>query len=339
MSPPSSPALNGPRKAAILLVLLGDSAAAKVCDLLPEEDLRTLAEEISALGDISEEVAASVLQEYQNQTTQKGSLLRGGTDFAERLFPKTGGNDRSASKVQEIIELQKNYAQILEVLQKADPKQLAKLLTDEHPQTVALVLVHLNHRLGGTVLSILPEALRAQAIRRLTEMQPSSPEVGIKILGALVRKLQSQVVVKRRDMGGVKVVADLLNRTTGTVTNQILEKIEQENAELATSIRNQMFTFEDFIRIPETGLRDLLAQVDKKTLATAMKTASEELKGHFFKCMSSRAVEMLKEDIDVLGQIRAKDISQAQHEVVAVARKLESEGKMMLGNETEEANV
>jgi flagellar motor switch protein FliG len=339
MSPPSNPALNGPRKAAILLVLLGDSAASKVCDLLPEEDLRTLAEEISALGDISEEVAASVLQEYQSQTVQKGSLLRGGPDFAERLFPKTGGNDRSAATVQEIIELQKTFAQVLEVLQKADPKQLAKLLTDEHPQTVALVLVHLNHRLGGTVLPLLPDALRAQAIRRLTELQPSSPQVGIKILGALARKLQSQVVVKHRDMGGVKVVADLLNRTTGTVTNQILEKIESENAELATSIRNQMFTFEDFIRIPETGLRDLLAQLDKKTLATAMKTASEELKAHFFKCMSSRAVEMMKEDIDVLGQLRAKDISQAQTEVVALARKLESEGKMMLRNETEEANV
>ncbi len=123
------------------------------------------------------------------------------------------------------------------------------------------------------------------------------------------------------------------------MTAQILESIEKDNADLATSIRNQMFTFEDFVQVPDVGIRELLAQVDKKTLATALKNASEELKTHLFRSMSSRAVEMLKEDTEALGQIRAKDINQARVDIVAIARKLEAEGKLVLRNEAEEENA
>jgi flagellar motor switch protein FliG len=332
--------LNGARKAAILLVLLGDSAASKICDHLPQDALRALAEEISALGDIPEETADMVLREYQGMSVQKGSLVQGGPDFAEKLFPKPTGINAPKSEVYEIIESTRTSAQALEVLQGADAKQLAAALYEELPQTVALVIVHLDGRAAGAVLSLLPEMLRAQAIRRLAEMKPSSPELVSRILIAVARRLQTNTVdTPRRGIGGLKVVADLLNQTSSKVTSQILELIEKENTELATSIRNQMFTFEDFIKVADTGIRELLAQVDKKTLAIALKNASEELKAHIFKSMSSRAVEMLKEDTEALGQIRAKDISQAQTDIVAAARKLEADGKMMLRSDAEEENV
>jgi flagellar motor switch protein FliG len=173
-------------------------------------------------------------------------------------------------------------------------------------------------------------------------MKPSSPEIVSKILTAFARKLRSDAAVAepvRREVGGVKVVADLLNQTPGKVTTQILSSIEKENGELANSIRNQMFTFEDFIKIPDAGIRELLSQVDKKTLATALKTASEPLQAHFFKSMSSRAVEMLKEDTEVLGNLRAKDIAAAESEIIGVARRLETEGKLALRNNEEEENA
>jgi len=332
--------LNGVRKAAILLVLLGDSAASKICDHLPQESLRALAEEISSLGDIPEETANMVLREYEQMSGHKKSLAQGGPEYAEKVFLKSAESSGAKSAVHEIIESTKTSAQALEVLRAANAQRLVNALKDELPQTVAIILLHLESRMAGAALTALPEALRAEAVRRLAQMKPSSPELVSKILIAFAHKLQMEnVETNRRERGGVKVVADLLNQTSGKVTAQILEVIEKDNADLATSIRNQMFTFEDFVQVPDVGIRELLAQVDKKTLAIALKNASEPLKAHLFKSMSSRAVEMLKEDSEALGQIRAKDITQARTDIVAIARKLEAEGKLVLRNEAEEENA
>jgi len=340
MSAPAHTELNGVRKAAILLVLLGDSAASKICDHLPQESLRALAEEISALGDISEETANMVLREYEQMSGQKKSMVQGGPEYAQKVFLKSAESNGTKSGVHEIIESTKTFTQALEVLRTAKPQRLVAALKDELPQTVAIILLNLDSRTAGTALSSLPEFLRAEAVRRLAQMKPSSPELVSKILVSFARKLQAEEAeTTLRDLGGVKAVADLLNQTSGKVTAQILELIEKDNVDLATSIRNQMFTFEDFIKIPDAGIRELLSQVDKKTLATALKTASEPLQAHFFKSMSSRAVEMLKEDTEVLGNLRAKDIAAAESEIIGVARRLETEGKLALRNNEEEENA
>jgi flagellar motor switch protein FliG len=137
----------------------------------------------------------------------------------------------------------------------------------------------------------------------------------------------------------VKAVADLLNQIDQESTTAILEVIDQDDPQLATSIRNLMFTFEDFLEVQDAGLRELLGQVDKKTLATSLKGASEDLKNHFYKCMSTRAVEMLKEDMDALGPLRSRDVHAAQQEIVATARRLEGEGKMVLKVEQDETYI
>ncbi len=341
MSPPAQVELSGIRKAAILLVLLGDSVASTICDHLPPDSLKALAEEISSLGEIPDETASLVLKEYERMSGPKKAIVQGGPEYAEKVLTKAGAPTGTKSAVQDIIALTKTSAQALEVLRTAPPARLAETLKEELPQTIALILVHIDGRTAAAALSSLPEESRAQAVQRLAQMKPSSPELVNKILTAFARKLRTDTAAEpvRREVGGVKVVADLLNQTPGKVTTQILSSIEKDNMDLATSIRNQMFTFEDFIKIPDAGVRDLLALVDKKTLATALKTASEPLQAHFFKSMSSRAVEMLKEDTEVLGNLRAKDIAQAEAEIVAVARKLEADGKLVLGNNEEEENA
>jgi flagellar motor switch protein FliG len=336
---PAPTSLNGIRKAAILLVLLGDEVASGIYRNLPDEELRTLTHEIASLDYISPEVASAVLQEYQTLTATQQHVAQGGPDYANKLLVKSLGEEGAQAMMAQVMEAQEASAQSLDALQKADPQQLAKFLQGEHPQTIALVLAHLNSKIATSILLLLPKKVRSQTVKRLAEMQNFSPEMVQKIAMVLHRKLMALGEQSRRAYGGVKAVADLLNRMNVQVTSNILEGIEKENSQLAASIRNLMFTFDDFLDVPETGMRELVGTVDKKLMATALKGASEELKEHFFKCMSSRAVEMMKEDMEALGPVRAKDVGHAQTEIVAHARKLEADGKMVLKSETEDAYV
>jgi flagellar motor switch protein FliG len=227
----------------------------------------------------------------------------------------------------------------LTTLQKADPQQLSKFIQGEHPQTIALVLAHMSGKAASAVLELLPDKVRSQAIVRMAQMQQFSPEMVQKISLILSRKMVSLGEKSRHAFGGVKAVADLLNTADLRLSTSILDEVERENPQLAVNIRNFMFTFADFLEVPETSIRELLGQIDKKSLATALKGASEELRNHFYKSMSTRAVEMLKEDMEALGPVRSRDVNQAQQDAISLARKLETEGKMVLKNETEDAYV
>jgi flagellar motor switch protein FliG len=323
----------------MLMVLLGEEAARKICERLPPEALRVLAQEIASLGPIPPDTATEVLQEYQRLTSGgQEPLARGGPDFATQFLVKTLGSDQSRpllEQVRSVSSTKKNFSAI----EKSAPEKIVQVLQREHPQTVALVLAHLSAKVSKAVLLLLPEPLRTRAVKRLAEMQNFSPEVVQKISEMLQRKLVAPEEQDRRAYEGVDAVADLLNRAGAKLTTDLLAGIEKENAKLAATIRHQMFTFEDFLGVPDLGLRELLAQVDKKVLATALKGASESLQNHFFKCMSSRAVEMLKEDMEALGRLKSKDMTQAQSDIVTVARKLESEGKMTLKEEAEDTNA
>jgi flagellar motor switch protein FliG len=295
-----TPTLTGMRKAAILLVVLGDEAASAVYKNLPEEDLRSITQEITDLTYISPETAAAVLQEYHRLTITQEYLAQGGPAYASKLLMKTFGEAGAKSLLDQVSQAQEGAMRNLNTLQKADPQQLAKFIQGEHPQTIALVLAHMNAKAAAAVLGLLPEKLRGQAVTRMAQIQQFSPEMVQKISLILSRKMLSLGEQSRRGFGGIKAVADLLNTVDARLSTTILEAVEQDNPQLAVSIRNFMFTFEDFIEVPETSIRELLGQVDKKSLAMALKGASEDLKNHFFKSMSTRAVEMLKEDMDAL---------------------------------------
>jgi len=331
--------MSGTRKAAILLVLLGDDVASDVFKNLPELELRAITQEIADLDYVSPEIAAKVLKEYHQLSMTQEYLAQGGTEYANKLLVKAFGAEGAKGLIEQVTRSQELSGQNLNTLQKTDPQQLAKFIQGEHPQTIALVLAHLNSKTAREVLMMLPENVRGKAVRRLAQMQQFSPEMVKKISQVLHKRLLAIGQQSRRAYGGVKAVADLLNQIDQEAGTNILETIEQDNAQLATSIRNLMFTFEDFLEVPEPGMRELLGQMDKKKLAIALKGASDDLKNHFFKCMSSRAVEMLKEDMETLGPIRSREVHAAQQEAVTVARRLEGEGKMVLKTEQEESYV
>lgn len=336
---PDAKALTGIRKAAILLVLLGDEAASEVYRHLNPLEVQQLTQEIAELGYISLETAAGVLQEYHRLSLTQDYLAQGGQEYANQLLVKAFGKDGAKPLLEQALQAQEASASNLDTLQKADPTQLVKFVEGEHPQTVALVLAHLGARTATSLLVLLPEKLRAEAIRRLAVMRQFSTEMVKRISVVLHKKLAAVGEQSRRAYGGVSAVADMLNRVDAGCCEEILTAIEQEDPKLSLAIRDLMFTFEDLSTIPETSIRELLSQVDKKALATALKGASEELKNYFYKSMSSRAVEMLKEDIEALGPVRSRQVHQAQQDIVNLARKLEADGKIALKAYGEDAYV
>ncbi|MCH8266261.1 MAG: flagellar motor switch protein FliG [Acidobacteria bacterium] len=328
--------MNGLRKAAVLLVLLGDDAASSIYGKLPPFEVQRLTQEIADLGYVSSELATTVLTEYQQLTLTQEYLAQGGPDYAEALLVKAFGEEQASNILGQVVLAQEESAANFDFLQKADPEQLAKFVEDEHPQTVALVLAHLGAKSASSLLTMLSEKMRAKSVERLAEMRQFSSELAHKISLVLHNKLGALGKQSRRSYGGIKSVAELLNTVDQTSGKAILEAIEQENPQLSIAIRNVMFTFEDLLTAPDNGIRELLAQMDKKTLALSLKGSSEELKNHIFRSMSSRAVQMLQEDMEILGPVRSREVMHAQQEVVTLARKLESQGRLTLKTDQNE---
>ena len=329
-------ALGGTRKAAVLLVLLGEEIASYIYRVLPQEDLELLTREIAELEYINSETALTVLEEYHRMALTQDYLAQGGTDYAQKLLVKSFGEEGAQQLLRQVSSAAESSASKLDSLQKADPQQLAKFLESEHPQTIALTLAHVNSKQASELLMKLPEAMRAETIKRMAQMRQFSPEIAQKVALALHKRLQALGEQHRRAYAGFQGVADLLNHMDPVPAKAILETIEKDDPKVALGIRNLMFTFQDLLSVPEAGIRELLGQLDKKSLALALRGATEELKAYIFKSMSSRAVEMLKEDMELLGPVRSRDMIKAQQEAVAVARKLEAEGKISLGGDEDE---
>jgi flagellar motor switch protein FliG len=317
---------SGLRKAAILMVLLGDEASANLFRYLEEDEVQEITKEISRLGRIEPETADGVLDDYYKMALARDYLIKGGMDYARKLLVKAFGQDVSKKLLDRVTLSLKSGKAGFDSLQKADPAQLSKFIQNEHPQTIALVLAHLNASQGAALLSSLPEKLRADVVMRMASLEQISPEIITKITGVLSQKLQSLGDLSRESYGGVRAVAELVNRLDIDASTAILEHIEGENANLALSIRNLMFVFDDILLIDDAGMREIIQRVDKKTLTVALKGTSEELKAQFFRHMSQRAVQMLKEDMEVLGPVKIKDVEAAQQEIVYVVRKLDQDG-------------
>jgi flagellar motor switch protein FliG len=335
----ASPAATGLRKAAILMVLLGEDAASEMYRHLPQSEVEQITQEIAGLDYVNPEVGLEVLEEFHRLVLTGDYISQGGTDYANKLLVKAFGKEGASELLRQVSQAAEVSGTKLDSLRKADPQQLAKFIEGEHPQTIALILAHLESKQASMVLMKLPPELRAEPIKRLAQLRQFSPEMAQRVAVVLHSRLEALGEQSRRAYAGLRGVADLMNRLDVAVGKTILEAIEGEDPKLALSIRNLMFTFEDLITVPEAGIRELLGQMDKKTLATALRGASEEVKNYIFKSMSSRAVEMLKEDMEVLGPVKTREINKAQLEAVAVARKLEAEGKLTLTQETEDEFV
>ena len=320
----------GLRKAAILMVAIGEELAKTLFLSLSDNDVRRVTEEITRLGDVPAAQLTEVLTEFYGLLETQQYMVRGGPEYALKLLTDAFGASRAEELLSQVKKIRERTSGDMAVLQSLDAQHLGKFLENEHSQTIALVLAHLDAKRGSAVLMHLDATLRVDVVRRLAQMRQFSPEMAQTVAMALHKRMEKVGSNGRKSYSGFKAVAELLNRLDQTQSKVILEEIEQYEPKTAIGIRELMFTFEDLLTVPAESIREFVGAADKKLLGTALKGAKENVKAHLFKAMSSRAAEMLKEDMESMGPVRMKDVGAAQQELLSLARQLESEGRMML---------
>lgn len=323
--------MSGARKAAILLTYIGEDPAASVFRNLTEEELQKVANEVAHLGSVPAELSVEVFEEYRRVSSGDALLAGGGQQLARRLLIKAVG-EVDADLIMERLNKAKELNP-RESLQRSDPQKLARLLESEHPQTIALVLGQLGERQASALLMSLPAEKRAQAVKRLARLRRFSPDMAKRVSALLTQKMKAFGEQGKRTYSGFQSVAAIMNSIDSTAAQEILDNIEAEEPTLANGIRDLMFTFNDLLQVEEAHIRELCGAVDKKVLATALKGTSEEIKSLFFRTMSTRAVELLKDEIEALGPVRSKEVLKAQNDIVATARQLEGDGRIVLKGE------
>lgn len=332
--------LTGARKAAVLLISIGDQAASEILRRMSPADAQRIAAEIANVEFVSPEASTQILEEFNKLVSAQEYLAVGGAEYAGRLLGAAFGEAEAKRLLEQAIHSKPVRSVDITDLRQSDPKQLVKLIQDEQPQTMALVIAHMGAKIGSSLLALLPEESRGPVVERLARMGQLSGDTVQRVLGVVQRKFEA--VGKRHDRrsyGGVTAVANMLNNMDPLASKAVLEALEQSDPNLALEIRNVLFTFEDLLTVPESTIRECLGAIDKKTLSMALKGASEDLRGHIMKCMSSRAGEMLKEDMDALGPVRMRDVAKAQGELISTLRAMEAEGKISLRNEEQDAFV
>jgi flagellar motor switch protein FliG len=322
--------LSGKKKAAIMALILGEEHASQVFKHLREDEIEQITREVASLGSVSTETGEKVLEEFHSMTMASGFFTRGGVEYARALLQRSLGPESARRVLDRVIKSFESTAGF-SALEKADPQQLSKFILGEHPQTIALILAHLNATNAARLVALLPDELRADVLTRMANLEEISPEVIRSISAVIEQRLKTLGGPSRESYGGVRAVAELFNRLDRGVSQPVLESIEHQSPELAVAIRNLMFVFDDLASVEDQGLREIIQRADKKVLTIALKGATEEIRNRFFQNMSKRAADMLKEEMEVLGAIRLREVEKAQQEVVAIARKLEEEGVIVTG--------
>jgi flagellar motor switch protein FliG len=322
--------LSGIRKAAILTLLMGEEAATQVFKHLQEEEIERIASEVASLGAVPPETGAQVLEEFHSMYQAAVYLTQGGVDYAQKLLVKSLGTEMARRVLDRVVKSFES-TRAFTCLERADPQQLSKFILSEHPQTVALVLAHLKPAQAAQLLHSLPDPLRVEVVTRMASLDEISPEVISRISSVIELRLKSVGGSTHESYGGVRAVAELMNRIDRTVSQPVLEAIELQAPDLAVAIRNLMFVFDDLGQVEDTALREIVQRADKKVLTIALKGASEEIRQRFFSNMSKRAADMIREEMEVLGAVRLREVEKAQQEVVTIARQLEEEGLLSTG--------
>jgi flagellar motor switch protein FliG len=329
-SPNDIDTMTGPQKAAMLLIVLGEQTSAELLQQLSEEEVQKVSKEVAKITAISTEQAESILHEFHHLSAAGDYVARGGVEFARKLLSRAFHPDVAKRMMDRLTRALGADAANFDAIQNADPQQLAKFIHNEHPQTIALVLSHLNTTQAAALLMSLPPRLRSDVARRMASLDQISPEIIAKIAGVIGQKLKALGEFSRESYGGVRAVAEVLNRIDSISSRDILDTIEKQDTNLAETIRHLMFVFEDLLLIDPLGLKEVLGKIDRKILTVALKGTSEQLRNQVLGCLSQRGAEMLREDMEALGPVKIKEVESAQQQIIAVVRQLESEGVISL---------
>jgi flagellar motor switch protein FliG len=318
--------LSGPQKAAILLFYLGEEVADKVLKRLKEEEVQRLVLEMAKVSRVSREVVAQVLREFLESYSEREFLVKD-REHLEKILVKAFGAEKAKNLIEELLgeEEERPFSS----LNKIDPFTLSNYLKNEHPQTIALILFHLDKNKAAQVLAEFPKELQVEVIKRISTLDRVSPEMIKELEEALKEGIKVKAFTSIKKDQGIKMAAEILNQL-GTMANVILEKLRESDPDISDEIERAMFVFEDLLYVEDRGLQRLLREVSKEDLALALKMCSEELKDKIFRNMSERAREMLLEDMEAMGPVRVKDVEEAQRRITALARAMMEKGELIL---------
>lgn len=320
--------VKGTQKAAILCMALGTDQAAKVFQHLTAPEVELVTKEIATMSTVQAEVVDSVLHEYREVARAVDSVAQGGVDYAKAILEQALGPQRAKGILEKI---QEQIAETgLKRLKKAGPDILLSVLRGEHPQTVALILAHLDVKQASAVIEAMEPQLASEVLFRVARMEKVSPEMLEIIEDGISGKVDLNLSAEMTLSGGPAAVADVLNLASISVEKTLMEAISQRDPQLADEIKSLMFVFEDLVRLEPRSMQRVLRDVDSKELALALKVASEELKDHILKNMSERAAQALVEEMEFLGPVKVKDVEAAHSRVIQVVRQLEEAGEIVV---------
>ncbi len=324
--------LSGHEKAAIFLGSVGEDIAAEILKNLDPKEIGKVSMHMARLKKINKAESDSVLKEV-SKTITEGGIRIGGEEYIKKILSK-GLGEEDATKILEMVSKESP----LDSLKWIEPKTLSNFLMTEHPQTIALILCLLEPVQAAEVLSALPDTVKNDVAIRIATTE-RIPESAIEEIEEVLKGQLDISKSKGRKIGGTKTIAEILNQCDRSAEEKIFEKIEEQNGELAESIRQLMFIFEDIVKVDDRGIQTILKETSTDDLSLALKTASDALKEKIFKNMSQRAGQLLKEDMETRGPVKVSDVERAQQNIVKVARKLEEEGKIVIAGKGKEELV
>jgi flagellar motor switch protein FliG len=323
------------RKAAILLLSLDKPLAAEVLSQLPRRQVELVTVEIAKLEDVTKDQQEAVLEEFNRLARDRVPIERGGMDLAADLLKQSLGDE--GSDVLDAVRQSMNSVPF-SFLQKAGAENLLTFISEEHPQTIALIMSHLPGPMAAEVLAGLPTNKQLEVIRRIATMEQTSPEVIGDVEASLQGRMTSTFNQQFEKAGGVPRVAEILNVADRMTNKGILENLEQEDAELVEEIRRLMFVFDDLLKLDNKAIQALLKEVDNSQWSVALKGASEEIRQKVLSNLSQRAADLLREEMEYLGPVKVSDVEAMQQQIVDAVRRLEDAGEIEVspGKETEQ---
>ena len=321
------PKLAGPERAAILLLALGEEAAAEIFRNLGEREIQEIGLAIARVGELSTTYMESVLQTFVEEAESPGTFGQSGEAYVKRIAARALGEAEAESIFGDIAA-----REALGPVAELDAKTLFTVLRKEHPRTIAVILANLNEEKGAEILGMLPEQLQTDVALRIAQLETVPADVLIEVGQALRSEVAEMGTLGRgrREVGGVERLATLLNRMEKGVGAGLIDRVEQGDAELAEQVRQRMFTFDDLSRVDDRGIQAILRETDNQTLTMALKTASDELKDKVFRNVSQRAAQMIRDDLGNMGPARLSEVEKAQQTVVRTALRLEGEGRIVI---------
>lgn len=327
----------GLRNSAILLMSLGEEGAGSVLQHLSQDEVQAMGEAMAKLSQVKREEVSAILEEFRLETEQYSALHLDSGSYLTAVLNKALGNNRAADLLESILQSSDSRNGI-EGLNQLEATEVVELIRDEHPQIIATLLVHLERAKAAEVLAQLPERVRHDAVMRVATFGGVQP-AALKELTEVLTGMLSGEGAKRSRLGGIRAAAEIINLMSSTHEDSVIKHVREHDELLAQKMIDEMFLFENLLEIEDRGIQLLLKEIESESLIIALKGAPQELRDKFLKNMSTRAAEMLREDIEIRGPVRVSQVEAEQKSILQIVRRLADSGEIVLGGQGNEAYV